>query len=791
MGKRVKKVEWKGNLKQKRTWVLFLLALCVLVYAFGFPKRLFQTPYSTLVYDRHGALLDARIADDGQWRFPPVDSVPDKFTHCLLRFEDKRFFWHPGVDPLSIGRALKQNLKAGSIVSGGSTLTMQLIRLSRKDRPRNLWQKGIETILATRAEWRYSKEEILALYAAHAPFGGNVVGLRAAAWRYYGIPPHQLTWGQAATLAVLPNAPALIHPGRNRKALRRKRNNLLKRLQESGTIATGDYELAVSEPLPEAPKPLPHITPHATQHLASRYGDGKQYVSTLDKGWQTRVAEKVRIHQHRLQHNHIHNAAALIVEVKTGNVLAYVGNIPAVNGKIHENQVDIITSLRSTGSLLKPMLYASMLSRGELLPTALVADLPTTIAGYSPQNFTRSYDGAVSADEALYRSLNIPMVRMLQEHGLEVFQHTLQQAGISSLNKPANHYGLTLILGGGESSLWELTGVYAAMARNLGYFTENNARYPAGGYHPPKLIDTTYDVPKDQKQGLWDAGALFTTFEALTHLNRPEQERGWQYYASNQKIAWKTGTSFGFRDGWAIGVTPDYAVGVWTGNADGEGRPGLTGLSAAAPLMFDIFKLLPTNNWFATPHDALTELAICSESGYRAGPDCPHIDTLLVPTAGRRFAACPFHRRIHLDQEGYRVNSSCYPPSKMQHTSWFVLPPAMAWYYQQAHPDYRPLPPWRADCESGTGEPLQLIYPTSGATLFLPVDFDGNRQQTVFQAAHNQPDATVYWYVDANFVGKTTGTHEISLPLNSGEHTLTLMDSQGHELSCSFSMVTR
>lgn len=785
------KTTWTHPLRKKRTAILVILFIGLLLYIFCLPAKLFQVPYSTLVLDKHGALLDARIANDGQWRFPAIDSVPDKFAQCLINFEDKRFYVHPGVDPMAIARALKQNLKAGSVISGGSTLTMQLMRIARKNKPRNLWQKLIESVLATRAEWRYPKDEILAMYASHAPFGGNVVGLRAAAWRYFGIPPHQLTWGQSATLAVLPNAPALIHPGRNRKDLRTKRNGLLKRLKEKKIISPGDYELAISEPLPDAPKPLPHITPHATQHLIKKYGSGKQYTTNLERGWQIRVAEKVRIHQHRLRHNHIYNAAAIVMEVKTGNVIAYVGNTQPQGKENHENQVDIIPSLRSTGSILKPMLFASMLSRGELLPTALVKDLPTTIAGYSPQNYSHRYDGAVPANEALYRSLNIPMVRMLQKHGLEVFQHTLQQAGITTLNKPADHYGLTLILGGGEASLWELTGVYASMARNLNFFTTHDARYPSASYYAPKLLKTTYKTPHEQMSGLWNAGALYNTFKALTHLNRPEQERGWQYYASNQKIAWKTGTSFGFRDGWAIGVTPDYAVGVWTGNADGEGRPGLTGLSAAAPLMFDIFKLLPADRWFDTPHDALTELVVCSESGYRAGPHCPHTDTLLVPVAGRRFTACPYHQRIQLDKEGFRVNSSCYPPSEMQHKSWFVLPPAMAWYYQKAHPDYRPLPPWRADCAASAGKPLQLIYPSDGATLFLPLDFDGNRQETVFQAAHNQPDATVYWYVDATFIGKTEGTHEMSLALNAGKHTLTLMDSQGHELTCSFKMVTR
>src|SRR5690606_34581343 len=334
------------------------------------------------------------------------DSVPEKFAAAIVAFEDKRFYYHPGVDPISMTRALYQNIREGKVVSGGSTLTMQVIRLSRRSEGRTLLEKFIEVILATRLELRYSKAEILALYASHAPFGGNVVGLEAACWRYFNRDVHELSWGEAALLAVLPNSPALIHPGKNRDQLLLKRNALLDKLQQAGVIDEFTCSLAKEENIPDQPSALPRYARHMLQRIVRDGGAQTRVRSTLSVGVQRRVEQIVQDHHKQLAGSQIYNAAALVLDVETGEVIAYVGNTDVEETGYHGEEVDIINAPRSTGSILKPFLYAAMLDEGKLLRNTLVPDVPTVIDGFSPKNFKREFNGAVPASQALIRSLN-------------------------------------------------------------------------------------------------------------------------------------------------------------------------------------------------------------------------------------------------------------------------------------------------------------------------------------------------------------------------------------------------
>jgi len=452
---------------------IFLLG----VYYFSLPNILFHDPYSTVLEARDGNLLGATIAGDGQWRFPEGKEVPEKFKVAITTFEDKRFYSHPGVDLLALTRAINQNIKSREIISGGSTLTMQVIRLARKNRSRTFGEKIIEIILATRLELRYSKDEVLSLYTAHAPFGGNVVGLEAACWRYFGRDASQLSWSDAALLAVLPNNPSLIHLGKNRGLLKKKRDRLLSRLLVNKELDTLSYELAKAEKIPEAPMALPKSAPHLLSRITKEGFSQQRVRSTIQSDLQIRLNDIIDQHHQSLKGNQVFNAAAIVLEVKTGNVLAYVGNTHS--GQDHGEQVDVIAARRSTGSILKPFLFAAMLDEGKLLPDMLVPDVPTTINGFSPKNFSKQYDGAVSASQALIRSLNVPAVCELKEYRYEKFYELLKQLGITTLNQPPDHYGLSLILGGAEGTLWDITGAYTSMARTLtNYFeTPDKNRY--------------------------------------------------------------------------------------------------------------------------------------------------------------------------------------------------------------------------------------------------------------------------------------------------------------------------
>ncbi|MCK5694615.1 MAG: transglycosylase domain-containing protein, partial [Bacteroidales bacterium] len=373
----------------------------------------FEDPTNTILEDGDGELLSTRITSDGQWRFPDCDSVPFKLSQCIRYYEDQYFRMHPGVNPVSLTKALFRNFRAKRIVSGGSTITMQVVRLSRKGKPRTVSQKVIEMVLALRLELGRSKDEIYRLYASHAPFGGNVVGIDAAAWRYYGRPAFKLSWGEAATLAVLPNAPSMIYPGRNQELLLAKRNGLLEKLLEKGLLDATSCELSKLEPLPGKPLPLPQLTQHLLDRAVKDGYRGKRIASSIDKDLQERLIQLVeRQHQH-LQQNEIHNAAVMVVHIPSGKVLAYVGNTSS-DQEGSGSFVDVIGAPRSSGSILKPLLYTLMLDEGELLPHMLVPDIPTHISGYSPLNFDRSYSGAVPAGTALVRSLNVPAVRSLR-----------------------------------------------------------------------------------------------------------------------------------------------------------------------------------------------------------------------------------------------------------------------------------------------------------------------------------------------------------------------------------------
>lgn len=751
--------------------ILCILAFLVTEYIFCLPRHLFHVPYSTVVTDRNEELLGARIASDGQWRFPPRNTTPEKIKECLITFEDKHFYHHWGVNPFAIGRAFYQNVKNKRIVSGGSTLTMQTIRLARNE-SRTFREKLIEMIWATRLEFRASKEEILSMYISHAPFGGNVVGLDAAAWRYFGHSADDLSWAESAMLAVLPNAPAMIHLSKGRKTLLDKRNRLLKQLLEKKTIDSSTYELAISEPLPDEPHPLPQIAPY----LVSRFyqeRNGEYSRSTINKGIQTQIEDLAERWSNEFRRSDIRNLAILVIDIPSNQVVAYCGNVH-FDQKQGGNQVDVIQAPRSTGSILKPFLYYAMLQEGSLLPDMLLPDVPVNINGFTPQNFSMQFEGAVPASEALARSLNIPAVTMLQRYGVPKFHSFLQQIGLKTINRSSSHYGLSLILGGAEATLWDVTNAYAMMGRSLLQLPQRSCSLLL----PTSRITESTDP--------FQPGAVWQTFDALKEVNRPE-EIDWKSIPSMQTIAWKTGTSYGFRDAWAVGVTPRYAVGVWVGNATGEGKPGLVGAQTAGPVLFDIFNLLPSSSWFTRPAGIFVEAEVCRKSGHLKGRFCDETDTLLVLPAGLRTEACPYHHLVTLSaNESQRIYENCANTEPTLRKSWFTLPPVWEWYYKQHHPEYKPLPPFKAGCGEDTFQPMQFIYPPMNARIKLPKQLDGSKGFLTVELAHNNPNATVFWHLDETYQAQTQDFHKISLQPAAGKHSLTAVDGEGNTISTTF-----
>lgn len=769
--------------------VFFVLSF---LYWLWLPSTLFNKPCSTVLEDDNHQLLAAQIASDGQWRFPQIEQVPEKFEKCIIHFEDEYFYYHPGFNPVAIFKSLKRNVSAGKVKSGGSTITMQIARMMRGNKTRSYFQKIVELFLAVRIELSYKKSSILKIYASNAPFGSNVVGLSAASWRYFGRRADKLSWAESALLAVLPNSPSLIYPGKNHQSLINKRNRLLKKLFEKKVIDESTYQLSLAESLPNKPYPLPQLAPHLLSRCISEHGSSKLYHSTIHKSIQTQVDAILNKHIQNLSINEIHNACAIVAETETGKIIAYVGNSSSPTNEF-QNYVDIIHAPRSTGSILKPFLYAFMLNENKLLPKALLEDIPTQIGSYGPKNFNLTYDGLVPANEAIARSLNIPAVKMLQDYGPAKFHYQLKQLGFKTFTKPTTHYGLSLILGGGEANLYDVATAYASMGRALMHYSNVTNKYAVNSYKPLSYIHTTDEENSKPKlrSDLLKASSIWFTFNAMTELLRPQDYVGWMQFLSKNKIAWKTGTSFGFRDAWAVGLDSKYTVAVWVGNADGEGRPNLTGTAAAAPIMFNIFNILSHKKWFSKPSSDIIKIKVCKQSGYKASEICPDSQLQDCPSGSEKTKQCPFHKLIHLDESGaYRVTSNCYPVAKMKHVSWFIASPAQEYFFKQYNIFYKPLPPYLAGCESEFNlKQLDIIYPREGFKVYIPIGESGKQGNCIFKATHKNNMATLYWHLDGNFIGNTNKFHQLSLTPSVGNHTLVITDQEGETATCKFEVI--
>ena len=772
--------------------VLFFVLISFFVFYNINSQNLFNDSYSTVIVDKDSILLGAYVAGDGQWRFPEVKTVPYKFEQAIINFEDKRFYYHNGIDPIAILRAVKLNFKNKKIVSGGSTITMQVMRIANKNKKRTYFAKITEIIGAVNLELTHSKKEILALYASHAPFGGNVVGLNTASYRYFGVYPKQLTWAEACLLAVLPNSPSLIRLSKNRDILLKKRNNLLKKLVRKNIITKDEYNLALLEELPEK---LFKNTETAYHICKGNFFKSKNVIhkTNIDFYLQTKVNDIAQKYLKRYSQNRIKNASVIVADINTGKVLAYVGNVK-LKGVNNDFYVDIAQSKRSTGSILKPFLYCSLINSGDITPYSLIYDIPTHYEGYAPKNFNLDYSGAVPANKALSRSLNIPAVRMLKTYGIEKFMNNLKKLGMTSLDKGSDYYGLSLILGGAEGKLFEITGMYASLARVLNDYNKTGEAKQRDVF-PLKIVDNNTKINNDDDFTLLSPASIYLMFEAMLDVKRPNEEKNWEYFSSSQKIAWKTGTSFGFKDAWAIGVTTKYIVGVWVGNANGEGRPNLTGIKAAAPILFDIFDILPKKyEWFRKPINNMKRVTICKKSGYLASQICDDTISILIPEHANNTNICKFHKLINIDKNGYRVSDKCEKISNIKTVPWFVLPPTVEYYYKKRHSDYKALPYIRNDCKNIFDESIKkidIIYPKNLTEIYIPKELNGKRGDVVFEAVHRDKDAVLYWSIDGNFIAKTKYFHHIAVKPELGKHTLTIIDKNGEKVVRKFIILSK
>jgi penicillin-binding protein 1C len=579
-----------------------LLLAAVWLQAVLQPLRL-EMAVSTQVLDRNGEHLRLyTTADGGYWRLPAdTRELDQRFLQMLFAYEDARFYSHPGVDPRALLRAAWQAVRHGRFVSGGSTLSMQTLRLL-EPRPRTLWSKLLEIGRALRLEQLLSKQEILRLYLSLAPYGGNIQGVRAASLLYFGKEPRFLTVAEAALLVALPQAPERRRPDRFPERARAARNHVLKRLHDAGLLNGEEWQRARLAPLARQRRRLPVLAAHLTDRLRQADADDAIIRTTLDARLQQKLESLIARHQ--LQLADTLTLAVLLVHNRSAEVLAYVGSGDYAATRF-PGQVDMVKARRSPGSALKPFIYGLGFDAGFIHPETLIGDRPGAVNGYAPGNFDHRYGGEMSIREALRRSRNLPAVKVLQRLGPGQFAAALRRAGLT-LQLPAavGRAGLPLALGGVGMSLEDMTRAYSALAN-------------AGQVRP---LRWRQDAADGSAVSLLTASSAWYLTDILTAAPLPPG-----FSREGADVAFKTGTSYGFRDAWAFGYDAEHTVGVWVGRPDGGYTPGLSGLHNAVPVMLEVFGLLPT-----------TDIAPLLKT---RPPDALLANNLQLPPALRRFAA--------------------------------------------------------------------------------------------------------------------------------------------------------
>lgn len=566
------KRRWMGPWPPSRWWSPAFAAVPLLVVAAAyilpalderFPPPVRARAASPTVLAADGTLLRAFTDPDGRWRLPvSASDVDPRLRTMLIAYEDKRFASHRGVDPAAAARALWQAVRHGRIVSGASTLTMQTVRLLTGARDQTLARKALEAVRAAQLERRLSKEDILTLYLNHAPYGGNIEGVRAASLAYFAREPTRLTVAQAALLIALPQAPERRRPDRDRAAAKAARDRVLSRLAAAGVISKRDASEAAGEPVPTRRRDVPMEAPHLARALTAAHPEQTVHLTHINANWQTALQRLARSHV-----NHVGpkvSAAILVAELSTGRIRAHVGS-PGLLLDRRAGHVDMTLAIRSPGSTLKPFIYALGMEAGLIAPKTLMADRPSTFGTYHPGNFDNRYRGLVTAEEALRLSLNVPAVALLDTMGPTRLSVRLSSAGATVALPEGRAPSLAVGLGGFGTRLSDLTALYTALA-NRG----RPVRLHAAGPAPPAAERVLEQRSAEQVADI--LGAMRPPANARPGL-----------------IGYKTGTSYGHRDAWAVGFDARHMIGVWIGRPDGTPVAQLTGWTDAAPLLFDAF----------------------------------------------------------------------------------------------------------------------------------------------------------------------------------------------------------
>jgi len=778
MLRRLLQRRWPRRLLKLGVALLALLVAGVIAaYLVPLPSRLAQ-PSSTVVEFADGTPAQIFLSPDEKYRIAVgLGEVDPDYIAALLRFEDKRFPHHPGVDPIAIVRALALNIRHGRVVSGASTITMQLVRVL-EPRPRTLGSKVIEALRAMQLEVRLSKEEILEAYLQFIPYGGNLEGLGAACYAYFGHSPADLSADEIATLLAVPQNPNRRYPSQdNAKRLKAARDEIAAFLAGADALPRGEGKAEISPaallkqieamPAPERLRSLPRQAPHATRWLMTGRPGMTRIRTTLDRGIQALAEQLMRDALPAMRHRGIDNGSLVLIDHHTAEVRALVGNFDFWD-EAHGGQIVGFDQPRSPGSALKPFIYALGIDKGLVLPEHLVPDIPVQFGSYAPDNYDGEFNGLVRLEQALSRSLNVPFVNLLNRIGIERFLGTLRAADVRSLRSEPGFYGLSAAIGGLELTPLELAGLYTAFAQD-------------GRYRPVRL---TSEDRLEKGTQLFTEGAAYLTRRALSRKDRPDFPHRRQMSGMPPQIHWKTGTSYGHRDAWAVGSGPRYTAAVWVGNFDNTPSVDLVGAGASGPLLFDALEAVADRSRPLAPEHPppdLKQIEVCAYSGFAATPACPHTRKVLVLRRRVPVRPCPYHVAVDVERcTGLALNPGCRAGRDWETRSFLVWPATIRRWLGERH-RWLPTPPALAKgCETvGERRPPRILSPQQGQIAVLIPGIDSKDQEIPLEAESHTPNARLSWFLDGRYLGSVEAHGRLWWIPEPGVHELLVMDHTG------------
>lgn len=745
------------KIKRKNLFIFFIVFFIasflysLKIYFSYNPRELVENiDYSQVILDRNNTILTVYLNKDEQWHIKNDNEIPNTLKEAVLLYEDKNFYKHNGIDYPRILKSLYNNLSGGKKM-GASTISMQVVKLLEPTK-RTYLNKLIELIKVKKLEHTFTKEEILKIYLNNAPYGSNIIGYATAIKLYFNKEVTDLSYGEASLLAILPNSPGILNLKKNNEKLLEKRNFLLKRMFDKNIINERQYKFSLLEGLPKKIYYFENKNPQFSYFIKNKYFE-KNVKTTLDYKLQKKVENFVKAYSNTMKQIGINNAATLVIDNHTREVLVYVASQNFEDKKNH-GEIDGLQVKRSPASLLKPFLYALAIDEGLIINDSLYPDVPIFFNNFYPKNSDNKFRGMVSMEEALIKSLNIPFIKLLENYGVDKFFYFLENIdryGDENFKK----YGLSLILGTREMRAVDIAKLYMGLA-NYGNFAE--LKY--------KFNENSTDNSNNSQQNkngplLLSKGACYITLDTLSKVVRPDNEK---LYSTDRPISWKTGTSFGLRDAWSVGVSPDYTILVWLGNFSNEPISSLSGVETAGNLLFKIFNLVDLQpKSFEKPEEDLKQIEIDSKTGYRKFYD---VESKFVnyPKSAKLLRISPYYKKVFVDKDGNLIDSRSENFINAKEKIVLEYPVEVSNYY------------YNLNEETTNNKNVKIAYPSNNLVITLPKDFSGYQKLAI--KLYNPNKEYVYWYVDDSYLGLSNENEKL-LDFENGEHKVIIITEDG------------